>query len=123
MTIHPIGKVFGRALAIDIGGSVTTIRYYAGWADKIHGKTIEARLIYRDAMNDMIDMALQTTDAKFCYTRHEPYGVVVRNRLHLFDAIPLLFLRVGPNYSMELSLGSKHVPPTRSTSLLTLTTA
>ncbi|KAJ2924332.1 hypothetical protein H1R20_g12767, partial [Candolleomyces eurysporus] len=34
------------------------IEYYAGWADKITGKTIE------------------TNPTKFAYTRHEPYGVV-----------------------------------------------
>ncbi|KAI0319884.1 aldehyde dehydrogenase domain-containing protein [Amylostereum chailletii] len=33
------------------------IRYYAGWADKNHGKTIE------------------TSEAKLAYTRHEPIGV------------------------------------------------
>ena len=33
-------------------------RYYAGWADKIHGKTIPIEGTY------------------FCYTRHEPVGVV-----------------------------------------------
>ena len=34
------------------------IRYFAGWADKIHGKTIPIDGDY------------------FCYTRHEPVGVV-----------------------------------------------
>ncbi|KAF9007190.1 aldehyde dehydrogenase [Cyathus striatus] len=52
-----VGKVYGHAKG-DIGSVVATIRYYAGWADKIQGKTIE------------------TTDKKFAYTRHEPYGVV-----------------------------------------------
>lgn len=33
------------------------LRYYAGWADKIHGKTIPLDGPY------------------FCYTRHEPVGV------------------------------------------------
>lgn len=33
------------------------IRYFAGWADKNHGKTIE------------------TSEAKLAYTRHEPIGV------------------------------------------------
>jgi aldehyde dehydrogenase (NAD+) len=28
---------------MDITGVVATIRYYAGWADKIQGKTIEVR--------------------------------------------------------------------------------
>jgi aldehyde dehydrogenase (NAD+) len=25
----------------DVGGSITLVRYYAGWADKVHGQTIE----------------------------------------------------------------------------------
>jgi len=39
-------------------GASSVIRYYAGWADKIAGDTIEVN------------------DAKFAYTRHEPIGVV-----------------------------------------------
>jgi len=53
-----VGKVYANAKAADIGGAIMTIRYYAGWADKIQGKTIE------------------TTDKKLAYSRHEPYGVV-----------------------------------------------
>lgn len=45
----------------DLTGVIYTFRYFAGWADKIHGKTIE------------------TTENKMAYTRHEPYGVVVRS--------------------------------------------
>ena len=39
--------------------TVAVIRYFSGWADKIHGKTIE------------------TTENKMAYTRQEPFGVVV----------------------------------------------
>ena len=42
----------------DLVGAIRLIRYYAGWADKNHGQTIE------------------TTETKFAYTRHEPVGVV-----------------------------------------------
>jgi len=52
-----VGKIYPRAL-LEVGSVVKCIRYYAGWADKVQGKTIE------------------TTDAKLAYTRHEPYGVV-----------------------------------------------
>jgi len=38
--------------------SISTIRYYAGWADKIHGQTIE------------------TDKNKLVYTLHEPFGGV-----------------------------------------------
>ena len=37
---------------------IDCFRYYAGWADKIHGQTIPIRGHY------------------FCYTRREPVGVV-----------------------------------------------
>ena len=29
---------------VDVRGTINTLRYYAGWADKIHGKTIEVRV-------------------------------------------------------------------------------
>jgi aldehyde dehydrogenase (NAD+) len=52
------GKTFGWAMAVDIQFSIETLRYYAGWADKIHGQVIE------------------THEQKLAYTRHEPIGVV-----------------------------------------------
>ncbi|KAF5365416.1 hypothetical protein D9758_010819 [Tetrapyrgos nigripes] len=52
------GKPWSIARDIDIKNSIDVLRYYAGWADKVHGKTIE------------------TTENKLAYTRHEPYGVV-----------------------------------------------
>ena len=51
------GKTFNSA-KVDVGASVGTIRYFGGWADKIHGQVIE------------------THDANLTYTRHEPIGVV-----------------------------------------------
>ncbi|KAF7760325.1 hypothetical protein Agabi119p4_11001 [Agaricus bisporus var. burnettii] len=52
------GKPFYMAKLGDIALVIKALRYYAGWADKIHGKTIE------------------TNENKMAYTRHEPYGVV-----------------------------------------------
>lgn len=52
------GKPIRDALNADLPLSIKCYRYYAGWADKIHGKTIP------------IDGPYQ------CYTRHEPVGVV-----------------------------------------------
>ena len=43
---------------MDVAATVACFRYFAGWADKIHGKTIPIDGEY------------------FCYTRHEPVGVV-----------------------------------------------
>jgi aldehyde dehydrogenase (NAD+) len=51
------GKPYRDALG-DLGLVVKCYRYYAGWADKNHGKTIPVEGPY------------------FCYTRHEPVGVV-----------------------------------------------
>ena len=52
------GKTFMAAKAADLNMSIGTLRYYGGWADKIHGQVIE------------------TSEAKLTYTRHEPIGVV-----------------------------------------------
>ncbi|KAH0828790.1 aldehyde dehydrogenase domain-containing protein [Lanmaoa asiatica] len=52
------GKAYMTAYGKDNAGGIAVLRYYAGWADKINGKTIE------------------THDKKLSYTRHEPIGVV-----------------------------------------------
>ncbi|GJJ09021.1 hypothetical protein Clacol_003242 [Clathrus columnatus] len=51
-------KTFSDAKRFDIPESARVIRYYAGWADKNHGKVLE------------------TSEAVLGYTRHEPIGVV-----------------------------------------------
>lgn len=38
------GKTFGAAKGFDVAESAACFRYYGGWADKIHGKTIEVGL-------------------------------------------------------------------------------
>jgi aldehyde dehydrogenase (NAD+) len=52
------GKPISVAKAVDVAKTVACYRYFAGWADKVQGKTIP------------IDGDF------FCYTRHEPVGVV-----------------------------------------------
>jgi aldehyde dehydrogenase (NAD+) len=52
------GKPVGIAKAVDVAATVGCFRYFAGWSDKIQGKTIP------------IDGEF------FCYTRLEPVGVV-----------------------------------------------
>ena len=52
------GKTFSWAKTANVNFSIETIRYYAGWADKIHGQVIE------------------TNEGWLTYTRHEPIGVV-----------------------------------------------
>src|SRR6266568_942493 len=52
------GKPLADAKAADLPLVIDCYRYYAGWADKIEGKTIPISGPY------------------FCYTRHEPVGVV-----------------------------------------------
>lgn len=51
------GKPYGESIAADLPLTAMCYRYFAGWADKIHGKTIPINGPY------------------FCYTRHEPVGV------------------------------------------------
>lgn len=52
------GKPIKDSLNADLPLTIACYRYYAGWADKIHGKTIPVNGPF------------------FCYTRHEPIGVV-----------------------------------------------
>lgn len=51
------GKPFSMSYNMDVGETVKIYRYFAGFADKWHGKTIPMDGNY------------------FCYTRHEPVGV------------------------------------------------
>jgi len=51
------GKPYAVAKAADVPLTIACYKYFAGWADKIHGKTIPIGGPY------------------FCYTRHEPVGV------------------------------------------------
>lgn len=57
LTLDP-GKPYKDALEGDLPEAIGTIRYYAGWADKIFGQTIS------------------TTSEKFAYTIRQPIGVV-----------------------------------------------
>jgi aldehyde dehydrogenase (NAD+) len=52
------GKPVADSMSADLPLTIKCYRYYAGWADKVHGKTIP------------VDGSF------FCYTRHEPVGVV-----------------------------------------------
>src|SRR5215218_9499893 len=52
------GKPIADSLAADLPLTLQCYRYYAGWADKITGQTIPVNGDF------------------FCYTRHEPVGVV-----------------------------------------------
>ena len=52
------GKTAHFAKAVDVTSVLACLRYFAGWADKIQGKTIE------------------TSEESLAYTRHEPIGVV-----------------------------------------------
>src|SRR5262249_25392325 len=52
------GKPLRDSQSADLPLTIKCYRYYAGWADKVQGKTIPVEGNY------------------FCYTRHEPKGVV-----------------------------------------------
>jgi aldehyde dehydrogenase (NAD+) len=54
------GKPYHIARVADLPLTIACYRYYAGWADKIQGKTIPVNGNY------------------FCYTKHEPVGVVAQ---------------------------------------------
>jgi aldehyde dehydrogenase (NAD+) len=58
--LHCTGKTYSEALNTDLPEAILTIRYYAGWADKNYGQTIE------------------TTPEKFAYTIRQPIGVIAQ---------------------------------------------
>uniref|UniRef100_A0A4W4GNY8 Aldehyde dehydrogenase domain-containing protein n=1 Tax=Electrophorus electricus TaxID=8005 RepID=A0A4W4GNY8_ELEEL len=51
------GKPFLSSFFVDLQGTIKTLRYFAGWADKIHGSSIP------------------TDGGYLSFTRHEPIGV------------------------------------------------
>ncbi|KAF4982066.1 hypothetical protein FZEAL_2253 [Fusarium zealandicum] len=54
------GKTYADAMSLDVPEVINTLRYYAGWADKIHGQTIS------------------TNPLKLAYTLRQPIGVVAQ---------------------------------------------
>ena len=78
--------------------SSATFRYFAGWSDKNHGKTIPINGDY------------------FCYTRHEPVGVVGQITPWNF---PLLMygMKLGPALSMGNTVELKPAEQTPLTAL------
>ncbi|XP_059479614.1 aldehyde dehydrogenase, mitochondrial [Neocloeon triangulifer] len=71
------GKPYSSALAVDVAATVKCLRYYAGWADKNHGKVVPLDGDY------------------ISFTRHEPVGVCAQIIPWNF---PLLMLgwKIGP---------------------------
>lgn len=55
-----VGKSVANARDVDIQGTIDTFRYFAGWASKLHGRTVEPSL----------------PGHYLAYTRKEPVGVV-----------------------------------------------
>ncbi|XP_071096412.1 retinal dehydrogenase 2-like [Haliotis cracherodii] len=71
------GKPYRDAFYVDVLSSVRVLRYFAGFADKITGKTIPIDGEY------------------FCYTRHEPIGVVGQIIPWNFP-IPMMIYKIAP---------------------------
>jgi aldehyde dehydrogenase (NAD+) len=67
------GKTFRTALNDDLPVTSDTFRYYAGWSDKIHGKTLPIKGNF------------------LAYTRHEPVGVAGYFIIKLFISIYFFF--------------------------------
>jgi aldehyde dehydrogenase (NAD+) len=71
------GKPIRDAKAVDIANIIAILRYYAGYADKIHGQTIPVNGPY------------------FVYTRHEPVGVCGQIIPWNFPLL-MMFWKLGP---------------------------
>ena len=77
------GKPIRESRSGDLPLAIDCLRYYAGWADKIHGQTIPVRGNY------------------FCYTRREPVGVVGQIIPWNFPML-MVGLEVGPGAGRRL---------------------
>ncbi|XP_046581559.1 retinal dehydrogenase 2-like isoform X1 [Haliotis rubra] len=71
------GKTYREAFFVDVLSSVRVLRYFAGFADKISGKTIPIDGEY------------------FCYTRPEPVGVIGQIIPWNFP-IPMMVYKIAP---------------------------
>ncbi|KAJ7228753.1 NAD-aldehyde dehydrogenase [Mycena pura] len=89
------GKPVKIARDFDIGDSVQCLRYYAGWADKIAGETLEV-----------------DNKTKFAFTRHEPIGVCGQ-------IIPWNYPIVAPALAMGCTIVMKPSELTPLTALVT----
>jgi hypothetical protein len=78
-----IGKPFDVVLGEDVAETVSVFRYYAGWADKIYGQTIDVG------------------NAKLAYTKHEPLGTYASWE-NLEETCQRKFRRVWSDHSLEL---------------------
>jgi aldehyde dehydrogenase (NAD+) len=92
------GMPLSTAQNIALPLTIAHLRYFAGWADKNHGKTIPVNGNY------------------FCYTRHEPVGVVGQITPWNF---PLLMygMKLGPALSMGNTVVLKPAEQTPLTAL------
>ena len=91
----------------DIGGSIAFFRYYAGWADKIHGQTIEVSLTsllhpgprhstrYRQTKTNLL--TLDTNRTVLWCAHHLTLCRATNVIEHIF---------AGTNHTLELSFGA-----------------
>merc|ERR1711991_216259 len=93
------GKPYAVAKAADLGLSIKCIRYYAGWADKIHGQTIPVEGPY------------------FAYTRPEPVGVCGQIIPWNFPALMMAW-KLGPALATGNTIVLKPAEQTPLTALL-----
>ena len=92
------GKPYQVALAADLPLTIACYRYYAGWADKIQGKTIPVQGRY------------------FTYTKHEPVGVVGQIIPWNFPLV-MATLKLGPALATGCTVVLKPAEQTPLTAL------
>lgn len=92
------GKPYQMSYQVDVHGTIKVLRYMAGWADKIGGKTIPMDGKY------------------FCYTRHEPVGVC--GQIIPWNFPLLMFIwKIAPALSMGNTVVLKPAEQTPLTAL------
>jgi len=94
------GKPVSIAKAADVALTIATIRYYAGWADKLQGKHIP-----------------MASGDHMCYTRHEPVGVVGQIIPWNFPILMMAW-KIGPALATGCTIVLKSSEKTPLTALM-----
>jgi hypothetical protein len=74
---------------IDVGGAIALLRYYAGWADKVHGQTIEVRSSDDDSTSRVTNVLPRPMKTSYRTLGTNPmelwYGFFIPNHLQVAE--------------------------------------
>ena len=89
----PIGKTLSKAKDVDVTSAISCFRYYAGWVDKVHGKTIE------------VGAGAWSLEVTFSTSRDRPMRINSltqgMNRMVLWYGLLLYFFYISPSLARD----------------------